>query len=53
MTHIEKSDNQKRVRSDGKSANLAFAKSFSIGLWQCLGFILKTKRSITTIVGGY
>ncbi|MDR1891162.1 MAG: undecaprenyl-diphosphate phosphatase [Puniceicoccales bacterium] len=53
MIRIEKSYNKKRVKSYGKIDNLTFAKSFSIGLWQCLAFIPGTSRSMATIVGGY
>ncbi|MDR2778976.1 MAG: undecaprenyl-diphosphate phosphatase [Puniceicoccales bacterium] len=53
MIRIEKSYSKKRAKSYGKIDNLTFAKSFSIGLWQCLAFVPGTSRSMATIVGGY
>jgi undecaprenyl-diphosphatase len=53
MIRIEKSYRKRWMRGYGRIDNLTFAKSFFIGLWQCLAFIPGTSRSMATIIGGY
>ncbi|MDR1528731.1 MAG: undecaprenyl-diphosphate phosphatase [Puniceicoccales bacterium] len=53
MIRVEKSYRKRWMRGYGKIDNLTFAKSFFIGLWQCLAFIPGTSRSMATIIGGY
>ncbi|MDR2776924.1 MAG: undecaprenyl-diphosphate phosphatase [Puniceicoccales bacterium] len=53
MIRVEKSYRKRWMRGYGRIDNLTFAKSFFIGLWQCLAFIPGTSRSMATIVGGY
>ncbi|MDR2432457.1 MAG: undecaprenyl-diphosphate phosphatase [Puniceicoccales bacterium] len=53
MIHIEKSYRRRWMKGYGRIDNLTFAKSFFIGLWQCLAFIPGTSRSMATIIGGY
>jgi undecaprenyl-diphosphatase len=53
IIRIEKFYHNRQMKGYGRIDNLTFAKSFFIGLWQCLAFIPGTSRSMATIIGGY
>jgi undecaprenyl-diphosphatase len=53
MFSAEKTYMKKSAKGHGRIENLTLRKSLTIGLWQCLSFIPRMSRSMTTIVGGY